>query len=690
MSDVSNAPFTIVTPQTPTLVVTYPNGGEELIEDSTYDIMWTYTGTIGNVKIQYSTNNGGSWKNIVASTINSGIYSWKTPKKQSDNCLIRISETDGEPSDVSDAVFSIALPPSITIISPNGGEIWEAGSSRDITWTSSGNVGNLNIEYSTDNGVSWTTIESSAFNNGSFNWIVPDSPSNNCLVRISGSDSDGSPIDVSDAVFSIVPTSSPIVTVTSPNGGETLKVDSKHEITWISAGITGNVKIEYSFNGGSYWATIIGSTANDGSHNWRVPDEPSDNCLVRISDIDGDPVDISDAAFSIFSPSSATITVTSPNGGENITAYSTHEITWTSTGTINNVIIQYSKDNGATWMDIENSTVNDGSFDWVVPDTLSDTCLVRIAGNDSDEDPSDVSDEVFSIVSPVPDTIDITSPNGGETWEAGSIHEIRWTSTGPVETVKIEYADHDGIPWTTIVDSMENSGSYNWIVPDTPADNCLVRISSIDGDMGPSDVSDAVFSIVSPSSPIIIVTSPNGGESLTPGITHVITWASAGDVNDVKIEYSTDSGATWAEIIDSIPNDGIFEWTVPDTPSENCLVRISDTSGDPWDVSEGEFSIVSPLPAFIKVNYPNGGESLTAGSTYEITWASTDNIKDVIIEYSLDSGNSWAEIIASTSNEGSYEWTVPYTFSDNCLVRISGIDVDGNPSDVSDAEFSIK
>ena len=38
---------------------------------------------------------------------------------------------------------------SITVTSPNGGESWTVGTSHNITWTSTGTVGNVNIDYST-------------------------------------------------------------------------------------------------------------------------------------------------------------------------------------------------------------------------------------------------------------------------------------------------------------------------------------------------------------------------------------------------------------------------------------------------------------------------------------------------------------------------------------------------------------
>ena len=44
-------------------------------------------------------------------------------------------------------------------------------------------------------------------------------------------------------------------------------------------------------------------------------------------------------------------------------------------------------------------------------------------------------------------------------------------------------------------------------------------------------------------------------------------------------------------------------------------------------------------------------------------------------------------IVASTENDASYMWEVPYIPSNECLIRIS--DVDSNASDESDAVFTI-
>lgn len=72
---------------------------------------------------------------------------------------------------------------NIQIISPNGGELWETGSTKQIIWYSTEN-NYVNIEYSYNNGASWNNVVSSYPNTGVYNWTVSNIISDNCLVRI--------------------------------------------------------------------------------------------------------------------------------------------------------------------------------------------------------------------------------------------------------------------------------------------------------------------------------------------------------------------------------------------------------------------------------------------------------------------------------------------------------------------------
>ncbi|MBN1695038.1 S8 family serine peptidase [candidate division WOR-3 bacterium] len=374
------------------------------------------------------------------------------------------------------------------------------------------------------------------------------------------------------------------------------------------------------------------------------------------------------------------ITVTSPNGGENWYIDSLNNITWTSSGTSGGVKIEYSSDNGASWSDVVVSMPDTGIYPWTIPNTPSDTCLVRIT--DTIGSPSDTSDAVFEISHPIPD-IAVTSPNGGEVWYIDSTYDITWTSFATSGGVKIEYSIDSASSWTDVIVSMPDTGAYPWTVPDNPSISCVVRV--IDTNESVSDTSDAWFEI-SPT-PYITLTTPNGGEIWHVDSIYDITWTTNLTTETVKIEYSTNNGADWSEVVATKQADTLaYPWTIPNTPSDSCLVRIFDTTGFPSDTSDSVFTIL-PIP-YITVTNPNGGENWYIDSTYDITWTTNLTTEAVRIEYSTDNGSNWSEIIASIQADSlAYAWTIPNTSSDSCLVRIT--DTTGSPSDTSDAIFSI-
>jgi hypothetical protein len=427
---------------------------------------------------------------------------------------------------------------------------------------------------------------------------------------------------------------------------------------------------------------------NNGSYPWIVPDNPSDNCQVRISEInvDNGPSDVSNAVFSIIP--GPVVTIVTPNGGEQLEAGTTYDITWTSNGTVNDVKIEYSPDNGSNWAAIITSTANDGGHSWTVPDNPSKSCLIRIS--ETDGEPTDISDTVFTIVSPSTATITILSPNGGESLTIDTAWQISWASTGMQanDQVIIEYSIDSGGSWLIIKPSIKNTGSYDWTVPDNPANNCLIRISGSDSDEGPSDVSDAVFSIEPPAEPTITVTSPNGGETLTTGATHEITWTTSGmeSVENIIIEYSTDTGVTWTAIVFCTSEIGSISWSVPEEPADNCLIRIrvSDQDEGPSDVSDEVFSI-NP-GAVITVTSPNGGEQWKIGATYNITWTSEGITGDVVMD--LYRGDVFdLNIGAVPVEQESFSWNIPgnLTIGDDYKILLHK----DTTEDESDGNFSI-
>jgi Leucine-rich repeat (LRR) protein len=374
-----------------TLTVISPNTGESWEGNSNQTITWNSTGVVDDVKLEYSTDNGASWNTIIASTPNSGSYGWLVPNTPSAQCLVRVSDTAGSTSDVSNGVFTILMERAVTVTSPNGGQRWFIGSVYPVTWTTTGSISTVNIEYSADNGGSWNFIVSIA-NNGSYNWTIPNSPSAICLVKVS--DASGTAFDVSNSVFTIDPY--PTITVTSPNGGQNWDAGTTQTVTWSYTGTVAAVDIEYSADGGGSWNTIASAVSNTGSYDWALPTIDSANCLVRVSDIQTAASDTSNNVFGIWQAPS--VTVTSPDGGEVWAAGSVQTITWDTTGQIGSVSIEYTRNNGKRWDTVTSSTANTGSYQWTVPSQNKTyyQCLVRITALDNSG--SDVSNGFFTIL----------------------------------------------------------------------------------------------------------------------------------------------------------------------------------------------------------------------------------------------------------------------------------------------------
>ncbi|GEM_PF-1388042 len=183
----------------------------------------------------------------------------------------------------------------------------------------------------------------------------------------------------------------------APNGGELMKVSSQFNITW-SWPCPDSLEISLSTNNGSTWNPVAHLPSSVSSYLWTVPIAPTALARIRLRDVnDTDRVDMSDSTFTIYNP--ASITVTSPHGGEQWQSGVIHQITWTS-GLVDSVQISYSTNGGSSWATlVADTAASVGSYDWTVPFVSTARALVSVTDR-ANPTVSDLSDAFFSI-SPV-------------------------------------------------------------------------------------------------------------------------------------------------------------------------------------------------------------------------------------------------------------------------------------------------
>lgn len=190
------------------IMVTSPDGGEEYELNDQVTIQWTSDNVTGDVSIEYSKDNFSSdFQSIALHTENDGNYLWSIPADYSETVKVRVTSDDFPgTSDTSNNYFTI-LAPSVTVLTPNGGEFLESNNIYYITWTTTSIAGNVDIKYSTDNFVSDVqTVALDTDNDGTCTWnYVPCDYSSTVKVRIYSTDN---PLvyDTSDNYFTIIET----------------------------------------------------------------------------------------------------------------------------------------------------------------------------------------------------------------------------------------------------------------------------------------------------------------------------------------------------------------------------------------------------------------------------------------------------------------------------------------------------
>ncbi|MBU0574213.1 MAG: FG-GAP repeat protein [Candidatus Margulisbacteria bacterium] len=205
--------------------VVQPNGGES-IASGTYTISWEASEanlTSAPIDIHYSTNEGSSWIVLAENEDNDGSYLWTIPAVDTTRARVRITSHDNYGNtitDVSNANFTLqGTAPNISLTAPNGSEVWQGGSSHDITWTASEGLLTfeatpISLYYTSGETEPYILITSGLLNSGSYSWSVPYGERSKCKVKVVVTDFMGNEFfDASNDYFSITdaPGGDPVV-----------------------------------------------------------------------------------------------------------------------------------------------------------------------------------------------------------------------------------------------------------------------------------------------------------------------------------------------------------------------------------------------------------------------------------------------------------------------------------------------
>lgn len=341
------------------------------------------------------------------------------------------------------------IPVSVGIISPEGGEQWNVGSTHKILWSSENVTSNVKLELY-DGDALYNVIVASTPDDEEYEWTIPAfvAPGSSYKIKLTSLEDEGV-TDTSNA-FTVVESTVGTLVLTAPDGGEKWTIGSAVDITWAADYYTGLVSLSL-YNDGAFSTLISSSTVNDGAYSWSIPSwlEPGTLYAVKISSVDATGVfDRSDGFFSLVetAPPDATIDVTNPDGGERYAPGDDIAITWTSEDVNGDVKIDLYQ--GASLnSSISASTANDGAFTWSSPSDLATggDYRIRIAALEDDAT-SGFSDAYFTFSSIAtaslavlasPTTGGTVSPSGTTTIDVGVAQTI--SATAAVDLIFVQW-----------------------------------------------------------------------------------------------------------------------------------------------------------------------------------------------------------------------------------------------------------
>ncbi len=319
------------------------------------------------------------------------------------NSVIHVRVTTAAGTSGEEIPFAYTSSPTIvTVISPNGGENWQAGSTQTITWkvdNDTSKISNFLVGYSIDGVPNLKKTKTVASSARSLTLPIPSFVSSTqCKVGVKARDAVGNILaeDSSDGNFTISTCQTPgsfTLTATPECNGSSPQI----RLNWTAS--SGATAYDVYRNGSPYYSNVVGTQYMDSSN---ITPGMTYTYFVKARNSCGSTN--SNTASAIATNCNTTVTVVYPNGGESWQNGTPQTIRWAYTGNPGSYVkIELLK--GGSISTITSSAFigsnGSGSYNWTIlsTQTTGSDYKVRVTST-TNSSFTDTSDNNFTIATP--------------------------------------------------------------------------------------------------------------------------------------------------------------------------------------------------------------------------------------------------------------------------------------------------
>ncbi len=284
------------------------------------------------------------------------------------------------------------------------------------------------------------------------------------------------------------------------------------------------------------------------------------------------------------------------------------------------------------------------------------------------------------VVTTDPSVIQITSPAGGESWQACVSHTVSWTITNPLVSGEFRIWAVDGAGKKyTLTYLTPKAGKTAYSVPVTlpaslpPGAGYSVNV------YWRADPTVAVWQLTAQSNTITVtaatekmaITSPAGGESWQADSSQTVSWTITNALSSGEFRiWAVDGAGTWYLLSHLAPTAGktaysvsvILPTSLPLGPG--CRIYVywrADLAVPVWQLTpKGKAFTVTAATQKISITSPSGGETWQAGSPPTITWRVAYALASGEFRVSaIDAAGTWYTLTDLAPKAGQTAFSVP-------------------------------